>query len=56
MSPMFRKKPVVIEAVRLTPFSLEDVERFVGGDLGKGTDGGVVIATLEGAMHASTGR
>ena len=55
MSPMFRKKPVVIEAVRLTPFSLEDVERFVGGDLGKGTDGGVVIATLEGAMHASIG-
>jgi hypothetical protein len=51
----FRKKPVVIEAVLLTPLTLERVEAFVGGDLGRSPEGGVVIATLEGAMHASLG-
>ena len=51
----FRKKPVVIEAVQLTHHSLNAVERFVGGDLGLDSSGGVVIATLEGAMHASIG-
>lgn len=50
----FRKKPVVIEAIQLTPFNLEAIEEFVGGDLAN-TSGGVVIATLEGAMHASVG-
>jgi hypothetical protein len=50
----YRKKPVEVEAVQLTPLNLEEVERFVGGDVG--TDGGeVVIATLEGAMRASIG-
>lgn len=51
----FRKKPVVIEAVRLTPLSIAEVEEFVGGDLGRHPDGGLVIATLEGAMRASVG-
>ena len=50
----FRKKPVVIEAVQLTPLTLGDVEEFVGGDL-EVRGGEVVIATLEGAMHASPG-
>lgn len=53
----YRKKPVTIQAVQLTPLNIEEVEAFVGGDLGMnpaGT-GGLVIATLEGAMHASIG-
>ena len=51
----YRKKPVVIEAIQLTPVSFASVEEFVGGDLGSHPDGGLVIATLEGAMHASLG-
>lgn len=54
MAQQYRKKPVVIEAVQLTPLNLEEVEEFVGGDLGL-RNGGVVIATLEGAVHASVG-
>lgn len=46
--PKFRKKPVVIEAVKFTPLSMEEVESFVGGDLGKNEKGETVIATLEG--------
>ena len=51
----FRKKPVEVEAVQLTPFSIGLVEEFVGGDAGSSPEGGLVIATLEGAMHASIG-
>lgn len=51
----YRKKPVVIEALRLTPLNIGEVEAFVGGDAGSHPDGGLVIATLEGAMHASIG-
>jgi hypothetical protein len=52
----FRKKPVEIEAVQLTPLSIGNVEAFVGGDAGVDHEhGGLVIATLEGAMHASMG-
>ena len=50
----FRKLPVTIDAIQLTPLSLSAVEEFVGGDLGL-IGGEVVIATLEGAMHASIG-
>ena len=50
----FRKRPVVIEAIQLTQSSLSAVEKFVGGDL-EIRASGVVIATLEGAMHASVG-
>jgi hypothetical protein len=52
--PTFRKRPVVIEAVQLTPLSLSEMEEFVGGDL-EFRGGEVIIATLEGAMHASPG-
>ena len=53
--PKFRKKPVV--AVRLTPLTVGDAEAFVGGDAGACSQhkGCLVIATLEGAMHASPG-
>lgn len=51
----FQKKPVVIEAMQLTLTNFSDIEEFVGGDLGTHPDGGLVIATLEGAMRASVG-
>jgi len=51
----YRKKPVVIEAMQLSIFNFDAVEEFVGGDLGEHPDGGLVIATLEGAMRASIG-
>lgn len=51
--PKFRKKPVVIEAIQLTPLNIDEIESFVGGDLGKDSDGNTVIATLEGAMKCS---
>ena len=50
----YRKKPVVIEAIQLGLLNLADVEAFVGGDAGN-TSEGLVIATLEGAMHVSLG-
>lgn len=55
--PKYRKKPVEIEALQLTPFNLKEIEKFVGGDLEVRSNGGakpdVIIATLEGAMHCS---
>jgi hypothetical protein len=50
----FRKKPVVVEAVQLTATSLDAVRDFAG-DVVVRPDGSVVIATLEGDMHASLG-
>jgi len=49
----YRKKPVVIEAIQFTPFNMEEIENFVGGDIGKNQEGQTVIATLEGAMKCS---
>lgn len=51
--PMFRKKPVVIEAVQFKG-NFDELESFVGGDANF-TNGELVIATLEGALHASDG-
>ena len=50
----YRKKPVEIEAIQLTPLNLPNVEEFVGGDLSV-VNGEAIIATLEGAMRASIG-
>jgi hypothetical protein len=50
---LYRKLPVMVEAVQLTQFSYDEVDKFVGGDLGYDREGTLVIATLEGAMHAS---
>lgn len=52
----FRKKPVVIEAMQYNAYStkiMDEIEIFVGGDIGKDVDGNTVIATLEGAMKVS---
>ncbi len=51
----YRKRPVVIEAIQVTPFNIEEVEKFVGGDYGKDDEGNNVIATLEGAMKVTMG-
>lgn len=51
--PMFRKKPVVIEAIQFRG-NFDELESFVGGDANF-TNGELVIATLEGALHASDG-
>jgi hypothetical protein len=53
MIQKFRKKPVVIEAVQLKLLNFDEVETFVGGDIGKNEKGETVIATLEGAMICS---
>lgn len=49
--PKFRKKPIEIEAIQFAG-NFEELEKFVGGDA-EFRDGQLVIATLEGAMHAS---
>lgn len=49
-----RKLPVEVVAIQLTERNLGTVEDFVGGDL-EVRGGDVIIATLEGAMHASVG-
>lgn len=51
----FVKKPVVIEAMQLGLLNFSEVEEFVGGDAGTCVEHPrcIVIATLEGAMHAS---
>lgn len=51
--PKFRKKPVVIEAIQFLILNSEEVESFVGGDMGRNEKGQIVIATLEGAMICS---
>ena len=54
--PKFRKKPVIIEAIQfnaLNPESMNEIEEFVRGDLGKNTEGDTIIATLEGALTIS---
>lgn len=58
--PMYRKKPVVIEAMEYTgaPSSEHDIGKFVGADLEMRSVRGVlcpVIPTLEGEHIASPG-
>ena len=50
----FQKKPVIIEAVRFYNANFDEIECFVGGDA-EFRDGELVIATLEGPLHASNG-
>lgn len=50
----FRKKPVVIEAVRFTKANFEEIEKFVGGDA-EFRDGELIVATLEGPLRAADG-
>lgn len=49
-----RKLPRIVQAVQLRLDNMAEIEEFVGGDIGN-TAEGLVIATLEGAMHVSLG-
>lgn len=56
----YRKKPVVIEAIRWDGLNFAEVINFLGNDLASTADemigdGEMYIATLEGRMHASHG-
>jgi len=51
MAHKYRTKQVVKEAIQFTG-NFDEIEAFVGGDAGF-RNGELVIATLEGAMHAS---
>jgi hypothetical protein len=51
----FRKKPVVIEAVRFTGANGSDIAAFMQCAFPYYADGGLMIGTLEGAMKASPG-
>lgn len=67
--PKYRKKPVVVEAVRWTGSNLEEIRNFVGNDLIenyiehfdieraliKQTLAGIAINTLEGTMRVNYG-
>lgn len=53
--PKFRKKPVVIEAVQLTPDTVDDCLDFCKGKMKSHPLTGVVIETLEGNMIANNG-
>lgn len=63
MPAKYRKKPVVVEAVRLTRENVTDVEQFIHGKAtethipgpARGLTEGVKIHTLEGDMLASWG-
>lgn len=47
----YRKKPVVIEAIQWQG-NFDEIEKFVGGDA-ESRNGELIIATLEGPLHAS---
>lgn len=49
---MFRKKPVVIEAVQFKNGNFDEIEKFVGGDAAF-SNGKLIVATLEGPLNAS---
>lgn len=51
--PMFRKKPVVIEARQWTGVNWNEIRGWIGG--GKIVDRKIRIATLEGAIYADEG-
>lgn len=53
--PKYRKRPVVIEAVQFRRTgNFDEIEEFCGGDA-EFRDGQLVVATLEGPLHARPG-
>lgn len=49
---LFRKKPVVIEAIQFTGSNLEEIKKFAGKFVEDGGDE-LVISTIEGPLVAS---
>lgn len=54
MVRLFRKKPVVIEAIQFINANFDAIEEFVGGDA-EFRQGALIVATLEGPLKASPG-
>jgi len=54
MIQKFRKKPVVIEAIKYTGKNATEITRFITGDV-EAMAFDETIKTLEGEMHASVG-
>ena len=63
MIQKFRKKPVIVEAIQYQFYNKEEIDEFVGQQLGEYTreisynnfDTYLIIPTLEGNMEASIG-
>lgn len=56
MVKKYRKKPVVIEALKWDGDNKSDICKFIGKDVGHlFLNGNLYIETLEGAHHASVG-
>lgn len=51
---LYRKKPVIVEAVQWNGRNEMEIARFIGGNL-EMDDDGLLIHTLEGTMKASVG-
>ena len=51
----YRKKPLVIEAVRWTGRTMDQVAEFIGFPPSYDRGGGIKLRTLEGIMRAATG-
>lgn len=51
----YRKKPVVIEAMKITPDNVDELVEFCEGNLKSNPLVGVVIETLEGKMTVTIG-
>lgn len=51
----YRKKPVVIEAMQITPDNVDELVEFCEGNLKSNPLVGVVIETLEGKMTVTIG-
>lgn len=54
---LYRKKPIVIEAIELTDSNMDTLKTWTGGEIGPDVFGiyVLIISTLEGNMIAETG-
>ena len=55
MIEQYRKRPVVIDCMKLTFESLKEIGNFIKGVETKFNDDGIIIKTLEGNMQARWG-
>ena len=55
MTLMYRKKPVVIEAIKLSNDNVDEVLRFCSNSYISGMGNNLIIKTLEGSMVANFG-
>lgn len=55
MVRLFRKKPVVVQAIQFLGYNKDKVTEFLGSDTDYATGSKIEIATLEGVMTANIG-